>query len=228
MGNEHMRAAALLTVVASCAVLAAPAHASGGPSVPALCHFSAFVHETDPAGLNVRAAPSSKAPILGTLPPVWSDGSGWQVRIRVTVTAASNGWFRIRDAADDEALTGRPARPVYAGEGWVSGRKLVVKSQASAGRTHPSRDAATLVSFKDELLFDSDGAIDAGRPVDCRGGWVQVEYDEAQFPADLRPMLQISPSARNGLPKGRFRAWIDRICGIQETSCDGLSSIESP
>ncbi|OWQ44850.1 hypothetical protein CDL60_23575 [Roseateles noduli] len=229
IANERSRAAAaLLTVVAGSAVFANAARASGGPPEPASCRFSAFVEETDPAGLNVRAAPSSTSPVLGTLPPVWSDGTGWQVRIRVTVTAASNGWFRIRDAADDEALTGQPARPVYNGEGWVSGRKLVVKSQASAGRTRPSKDAAASVRFKDELLFDSDGAIEAGRPVDCRGAWVQIDYEEARFPVDLRPLLQVSPSARVGLPKGRFRAWLDEICGIQETSCDGPSSLDTP
>ncbi len=229
MASDHLRTAStLLAALAGCAAFASAAHASGGPLEPASCRFPAFVEETDPAGLNVRAAPSSTSPVLGTLPPVWADGSGWQVRIRVTVIAASNGWFRIRNAADDETLTGQPARPVYAGEGWVHGRKLVVKSQAMAGRTRPSEDAPASVKFKDESTFDSDGAIDAGRPVDCRGGWVLMDYAEARFPADLRPLLQVSPSARTGLPKGRFRAWLDRMCGIQETSCDGPSSLDAP
>jgi hypothetical protein len=40
----------------------------------------------------------------------------------------------------------------------------------------------------------------------------------------MRPYLQVSPVARAGQPKGRFRAWLDQICGIQETTCDGSSS----
>lgn len=201
--------------------------ASGGPPEPASCDFAAFVEETDPAGLNVRAEPSSAAPVLGKLPPVWTDGSGMRARVLVKVTASSNGWFRIREAFDDEALTGQPARPVYEGEGWVSGRKLIVKSQANAGRTRPDPKAPVAVRLKDGLVFDGSSTMTAGRLVDCRGRWVQVDYDESRFSAEMRPYLQVSPAARAGQPKGRFRAWLDQICGIQETTCDGSSSLDA-
>ena len=59
--------------------------ASGGPPEPASCDFAAFVEETDPAGLNVRAEPSSAAPVLGKLPPVWTDGSRMRARVLVKV-----------------------------------------------------------------------------------------------------------------------------------------------
>lgn len=186
------------------------------------CHFTAFVEETDPGGLNVRAAPAATAKVVGTLPPVWSDGTGLRVRVRVEVTASRDGWFQIHDAADEDTITGEAPRPTYGGVGWVSGRKLVVKSQANAGRTAPSADAPVAVSLKDDLAFDGGTAITAGRLVDCRGERVQVEYEETRFSSELRPFLQIAPAARAGLPKGRFRAWFDKICGIQETTCDGL------
>lgn len=219
MANDRIPrlAPALLLTLAA---FAGAAHASGGAPEPS-CKFTAFVEETDPAGLNVRAAPSASAQVLGKLPPVWSDGSGLRVRTRVEVTGARNGWFQIRDAADESTLTGEAPRPTYAGEGWVSGRKLVVKSQASAGHTKPAADAPAAVRWKDDVLFDSDSAVGAGRLVDCQGSWAQVEFDEARFSADLRPLLQVAPAARTGAPKGRFRAWVDKICGIQETACDG-------
>lgn len=203
------------------------AFAAGGPPEAVSCNFAAFVEETDPAGLNVRAAPSASAPVLGTLPPVWTDDSGMRARVFVKVSATAKGWFRIHGAFEDEALTGQPARPVYEGEGWVSGRKLVVKSQANAGRARPDPKAAVAIRLKDGLLFDGSSTIAAGRLVDCRGSWVQVEYEEARFAAEMRPYLQVSPVARAGLPKGRLRAWLDQICGIQETSCDGPSSLDT-
>lgn len=51
------------------AALCSAANASGGPPEPTSCNFAAFVEETDPAGLNVRAEPSASAKVLGTLPP---------------------------------------------------------------------------------------------------------------------------------------------------------------
>jgi hypothetical protein len=201
--------------------------ASGGPPEPVVCHFVAFVEESDPAGLNVRAGPSTKAAVVGTLPPVWKDDEGMQARVVVKVTGTANGWFRIREAFDDESLTGQPARPAYAGVGWVSGRKLVVKSEANAGHSRPDRGAPVTVQLKDDLVFDGNSTISAGRPVDCKGGWVLVDYDESRFSDDMRPFLQISTAARAGQPKGRFRTWLDKICGIQETSCDGASREDS-
>lgn len=215
--------ALMLSIVA----IGGAAAASGGPPEPTSCSFAAFVEETDPAGLNVRAAPSASAPVLGTLPPVWTDEYGMRARVLVKVTATSNGWFRIREAFEDEALTGKPARPLYGGEGWVNGRKLVVKSQANAGRTRPDPKAPVAVRLKDGLVFDGSSTIAAGRLVDCRGRWAQVDYDESRFAAEMRPYLQVSPAARAGQPKGRFRAWLDQICGIQETTCDGSSSLDT-
>lgn len=201
--------------------LSRSAWASEGAPERSSCEAVVFVEETDPAGLNVRAAPSASAQVLGKLPPVWSDGTGLRVRVRVNVTASRNGWFKIRDAADEDVMTGQPPRPVYQGEGWVSGRKLVVKSQTDVGRMLPAPNARVAVRLKDGLLFDGDGMMAAGRLVDCRGEWVQAEYEEARLPPDLRSLVQVTPSARAGVPKGRFRAWLDKVCGIQETACDG-------
>lgn len=225
--TPSFRLAPVLMLVIS-AWVGGPAFASGGPPDANRCNFAAFVEESDPAGLNVRAAPSSSAPVLGTLPPVWTDDSGMRARVFVKVTAAANGWFRIREAFEDEALTGQPARPLYEGEGWVSGRKLVVKSQANVGRTRPDAKAPVAIQLKDGLLFDGSSTIAAGRLADCRGSWVQVDYEESRFSDELRPYLQIAPAARAGQPKGRFRAWLNQICGIQETSCDGSSSLDTP
>ncbi|MCW7538998.1 SH3 domain-containing protein [Aquabacterium sp. A7-Y] len=205
----------------ACATLAGCAAAA--PASPRACSFGAFVEETDSAGLNVRAAPNASAAVLGTLPPTWADAfaGGFQVRVEVEVTAAADGWFRIRHARDNEELTGRSARPVYGGEGWVSGRKLVVKSQATGGRARPASGAPVVLRLGEGDSFDNDTMVAAGRLVGCDGVWALVEYADDRLPAEVRGALHVAPAARSGLPAGRFRAWVDQVCALQETSCDG-------
>lgn len=150
------------------------------------------------------------------------------MRVSVQVTDTSNGWFRIREAYDNDALTGQPARPLYAGEGWVSGRMLVVKSQAQVGRQRPDVKAPVSVRLKEDASFDGDSTVAAGRLVGCQGAWAQVEFDESRLSADMKPLVQVLPAARAGQRPGRFRAWLNQICGIQETTCDGLADEAAP
>jgi hypothetical protein len=166
--------------------------------------------------------------VLGSLPPVWRNDDGMDVRVSVRITGAANGWFRIRDASDNDVLTGRPSRRLYAGEGWVSGRMLVVKSQAQVGRQQPDVKAPVSVRLKEDAGFDGDSAVAAGRLVGCQGNWAQVEFDESRLSADLRPLVQVLPAARAGLRPGRFRVWLNQLCGLQETTCDGLADDAAP
>lgn len=209
-----------LALLAGCAAGAAGA----ADSAPARhCAFGAFADDDDPAGLNVRAEPGTAARVLGTLPPVVVDHANGDFRIRVPleVRGVRDGWFRIAGARDDDALTGKPPRPTYAGEGWVSGRKLAVKSQATLGHARPDAASPVRLRMADGQGFDSDTMVTAGRLVDCAGAWALVEVDETRLPSDVRAALTVAPEARAGLPAGHFRAWVDRVCGLQETRCDG-------
>jgi len=230
--DHRLRDAALLLATAGFATLASCA-GTGDQALPATttteppastCSFGAFVAETDPAGLNVRSAPNATAKVLGKLPPTFVEPSmNYGVRVEVDVVGARNGWFLIRNARDNEALTDRPARPMFSGEGWVSGSKLTVKSQADVGRARPSPKAPAVLRIGDNETFDNDVVIEAGRLADCNGKWAQVEFADQRFAVKDRSSLKIDAAARAGLPPGRFRAWVDRLCGIQETSCDGLA-----
>lgn len=184
------------------------------------CRFGAFVAETDPAGLNVRAAPSTAAKVLGKLPPTFIEpGTNYGVRIEVEIAGVRDGWFLVRNAKDNPELTGRPPRPVYKGEGWVSGSKLTVKSQANAGRARPAPGSAVHLRIGDNETFDGDIVIEAARLSDCQGEWAQVEFTDQRFPTEDRATLKVDRAARTGLPPGRFRVWVNRLCAIQETSC---------
>lgn len=226
-----MRAALLLAF--ACGFGCAAVHASGSsPAAASRCEFGALVTETDRAGLNVRQGPSVTAKVLGTLPPVYRNPSlnGYRVKVEVDVVAAQAGWMQIDNAKDNEALTEKPARPMYPGKGWVSGRKLSVKSQAGRGHALPDSRSPVVLSLAEHEAFDADLWVDAGQLLGCSGRWALVEFDSARLPKDVLASLKISNAARAGLPKGRFRAWLNQICGIQETSCSGLvgEEVEQP
>jgi hypothetical protein len=227
-----MRRPDLIAAILAAALLLTTSHARAqseavapAPAKEAVCSFGAFVTETDPEGLNVRAGPGVSHKILGRLPPVKpaSDEVPVKAMVEVEVTAGVNGWFRISNARDNDALTeGRP-RPMFKGSGWVSGRKLTVKSQANAGRQRPDARSPVVVGGPDWVSFDSDAFLDNARLIGCSGKWVLVEYGPMP-PADGDgpQVLEIKPAAKAGVEGGRFRAWVNRICAMQETSCDGV------
>jgi hypothetical protein len=192
------------------------------PAGQVACSFGAFVGETDREGLNVRAGPGTGNKVVGRLPPVKLSGDDPPVRamVEVEVSAGANGWFRIAKARDNEMLTDAAPRPMFKGSGWVSGRKLTVKSQANAGRQRPDAKAPAVLTGQDGAGFDGDAFVQNGRLLGCSGKWVLVEYG---LPADSEVLsgLEIKPAAKAGAEPGRFRAWLDRICATQETSCDG-------
>lgn len=218
------RMAAVTSAVLLAVSAAAPARAQTVAAPPAgetACAFGAFVSETDPAGLNVRAGPGTEHKVLGTLPPMRrsSEIESLQVRVEVEVVAGRDGWFKIRGARDNDALFDGPQRPMFKGEGWVSGRKLTVKSQAGVGRARPEAKAPAVLVGHDGIVFDSDAFVASGQLAGCSGRWALVEYGPLDFEGDTE--LEIKPAAKAGLAGGRFRAWVDRLCGLQETSCDG-------
>ena len=159
------------------------------------CSFTAFVTETDPAGLNVRAGPSSRHTVIGTLPPVYlsQDEPPVSAMVEVQVDASQSGWFRIRDARDNVLIVDTP-RSMYRGRGWVSGRSLTIKSQAKAARDVANRRGGPIKIAGTD--FDAGNFVSTSHIADCVGGWVLTMNE-----------------------KYKFRGWLNRICGIQETSC---------
>ncbi|MFK3649570.1 SH3 domain-containing protein [Lysobacter enzymogenes] len=201
---------------------AQPAAVAAPPAGETACSFGAFVNETDPAGLNVRAGPGTAHKVLGTLPPIRRSGDEPPISamVEVEVIAGADGWFKIRGAQDNDALVEGAQRPMFKGTGWVSGRKLAVKSQAQVGRQRPDAKAPAVVSGRDGMGFDSDAFVGSARLAGCSGRWALVEYGPVE--RDVGAAVEIKPAAKAGLAGGRFRAWVDRLCAIQETSCDGV------
>lgn len=221
----------LLSACARAAVSIAPSArppsvATSAPAAWPVCRFGAFAQESDPAGLNVREAPSLASRVLGRLPPLIKsqDLPDYKVRVEVNVVQGTDGWVRVRDARDNTALTGRPARPMFTGVGWVAARKLTVKSQSQQGRVSPDPASSVSVELREGGSFDGDAWMAATQLISCQGDWALVEVNEQAMTADQRSGYAVTAVARKGLPAGRFRVWLNRICGNQETSCDGLGS----
>lgn len=205
MLRRRLSSLAMLTALAQCGCAApaspAPDEAHRGQAVGAsACAFGAFVQEEDPAGLNVRNAPGTHGAVLGRLPPTLHGVGefGLDIRIEVDVLGASD-----------------------------SGRKLTVKSQASAGYAAPDATGEPIGRFVDGGSFDGDDLVAAGHLVSCKGPWAQVEFADRALTAESRRRLLLKPAARTGLPTGVFRLWLDQICGVQETTCDGLAGAEA-
>jgi hypothetical protein len=222
-------AAALMGCISDDAAAAARVASAPTPEATGAadrCAFGAFVQEDDPAGLNVRAAPSPAGRILGTLPPSVStaDSPDFKVRIELDVVGQKDGWFHIEHARDNEQLTGKAARKVVAGDGWVSGHKLTVKSQATQGHAAPDAHSPTVLSLGDADGFDGDALVGASHLVGCHGIWALIELDTARLPADVRAQLKVAAGGPAGSTTAHPRAWVDRVCGVQETTCEGLGA----
>jgi hypothetical protein len=189
------------------------------------CSFGAFVQESDPAGLNVRKTASLSGKIVGTLPSVIESNEleGYQVKIELDILGSNNGWFQITNAHDNTSLSGKPPRPVFSGTGWVSGRKLTVKSQAKKAFAQPDIKSPVVFSLRDGSSFDNDEIVQAVQLISCQGQWVQVEVISEKMSSDMNKLLIVDPAAQAGLPMGRFRVWLNQICANQETSCDGIA-----
>jgi uncharacterized protein YgiM (DUF1202 family) len=185
------------------------------------CDFTAYVNETDHAGLNVRAAPSAAAKVLGKLPKNHVQKDGPIARVEVNVLASKNGWFLINDAQDNEALL-EPNKPrkMYKSKGWVSGKKLAVKTQANRARFEPSVKAQT--AFLVGNVLDGDSLSRPAQLVACRGKWAQVEYTLSKEDEALISEIKAHASAKVSSKPTRLRGWVNQLCDVQETTCSGL------
>lgn len=194
----------LKTNLISAIILSVLIHSTGfakkvayDPTKENKCDFGAYVTETDPKGLNVRAAADKNAKVLGTIPPAVLEVDGtYLVKPEVQVLGSKNGWIKIKGAHDNSSLIEElgkiKPRKMFKGEGWVSGKLLTVKSMASSAHDGPSKGNKVL--FQDED-FDR---IDSFKLLGCQGQWAYVEDKDK---------------------KSGNTYWLDGLCATQETTC---------
>jgi hypothetical protein len=172
------------------------------------CDLGAWSIDRDPKGLNVRAAPSTRARILGTLPPPFhfrarnrsenTPEGGWLTEFRII--GSKDGWFLIEGAKppgrdyEDETIYPRNAPKPYAGRGWVHGSKVgasFANGQTRSGGLFqaPHVDARWTPADAD------GGGFGPKRILACSGVWALVE-------------------SRDGVT-----GWWRHLCSNQVTTC---------
>jgi hypothetical protein len=176
------------------------------------CDLGAWSEDKDPAGLNVRAEPSVKARVLGTLPPPYrlklggaenTPDGGWLTEFRII--GFQDGWFLIENATppgkayEDEKRYPRSAPKPYAGRGWVAASKTGA-NYANGGTRMGGLFQAPCVDAKWTLARRKLGGpldTDDGpkRILACSGYWALVESHDG------------------------VRGWWRSLCSNQVTNC---------
>jgi hypothetical protein len=176
------------------------------------CAIGAWSEDRDPKGLNVRAEPSVKARVLGTLPPPYrlkTGGSentpdgGWLTEFRII--GFKDGWFLIEGAAppgkeyEDEKKYPRNAPKPYAGRGWVAASKVGANYANGATRMGGLFQAPHADAKWTPAQRQLGGALDTdGGPKHifaCSGRWGLVESHDG------------------------VRGWWRSLCSNQVTNC---------
>jgi hypothetical protein len=181
------------------------------------CAFDALANDPDPAGANIRQAPSASAPVLGALPQVESaEAEMGKIPPVFHVIGTKDGWFLIEGAHYDKGYNPPKNAPkIYAGRGWVAGNLITTGLKSATLKQAPRDDAPDVVALSGDFgggSFDPTG-IPVRRFLGCSGEWFEVEVPLSTSNYKLEPKL---PS--DG-PKGTVRGWTRGYCTALLTTC---------
>lgn len=150
--------------------------------------------DKDPAGLNVRAAPSANAAILGRLPTARYEAEFERdMRSGFAIVEVRDGWVRIREAYDPAG------KALDLPEGWISARHVGFDLQTDKAFAEP--DPTSAVVAKTRFTNGVERRFAWRDLAGCRGAWVRMTFTGA-----------------DGVEKS---GWARGVCNSQETSCDG-------
>jgi hypothetical protein len=194
------QAAPLVLSLAAALTVGLAAHAAPvDTKVTTPCAFSAWSNETDPAGLDVHAAPRADAAIVAKLP---ASRKGTDYAVEFRVIGSRDGWLLIEKAKFVDYDGGGAETQVFAGPGWVSGTKVGFEINDARVFAAPDADAAVkaqlLVAVEPNGSYGPDSAV-VDRVFSCSGSFADVQVH---------------------MPKGApVRGWVARLCANQVTTC---------
>jgi hypothetical protein len=181
--------------------VAAPVDTAGAVA----CQLAGWSNDSDPAGLNIRAAPRVDAEIISRVPQprkAGADGRPVEEAAEFKIIGSRNGWFLITGVkfVGYYSADGKD-RAVFAGPGWVFADKVRFLINRPEVRGQPSGNAPILAKLR---LETGDGVAgpDAAK-IDhvfgCSGTFAEAAvHMEGQGPT---------------------RGWVTGICSNQVTTC---------
>lgn len=190
-----------MTIVGLTACLCAGAARSETPvdtSGATACAIAGWSSDSDPAGLNVRAAPRLDAAVIARVPPPeQQDGDSYAAEFRIM--GSRDGWLLVRDVRVVDYGSGKGDRLVFAGPGWVFGDKVRFTINRPELRRAPKADGA--ISAKLQSRDGSSGPDSAiiDHVHSCSGTYAEVTAHLTGEP-----------------PR---RGWVTGICSNQVTTC---------
>jgi hypothetical protein len=182
-----------------------------------------FLRDKDPVGRIVRNAPSIKAVELGVIgPPIKNPNSGSDLYASFQIIGSKDGWLLIEGGADQTALTELPARTMYNGRGWISGRDVFVNLQTSRGFAGPTHGSERIIQTPKYMAIDHHAAMLGVSG--CQGDWVLVDWKPFNPSRNTNDpeVLTIKRQAELSSKPLTLWAWSTGVCDLQETSCEGL------
>jgi SH3-like domain-containing protein len=207
MRRKRIRGA---TAVAALAVLLPAAAAAQGEH---RCETYAHIIDRDPAGVNIRNAPSAQGRVVGVVKFAGADDE-----IGVEIAAESNGWFRI--TGYEHFGVERKAKLA----GWVHGSRLGSGLKLMDGPKakerlleEPSERSKTL------LLLAWDPGGEQGKPAlwaELPGGRREkIDYEAVKGAAT--PVLLACANGYLKVRVHKYQGWVpaDRLCGSPVTTC---------
>lgn len=177
------------------------------------CDLNAYTIDEDPKGINIRAGASNQAKVVGVIRAKKDDDVG------VSITAESNGWFRIKEY--ELYGTGKQVKL----SGWIHGSRLgsglMIMQAAKASerlREEPSDRSKTL------LLLTWDPGEDAKLQrltAELPGGKSEI-IDFAKIKNAATAVLLACQNDWVKIRVHKYEGWVPkgRLCGSPVTTCN--------
>jgi hypothetical protein len=186
-------------VAASLAALCAPVAAQPVQTAGATaCAIAGWSNDPDPAGLNVRAAPSANAKIIGRIPAA-RDQAGDTYSAEFDIVGSQGGWLLIRNAHFADYGGGKGDQVVFAGPGWVFADKVRFLINSIDLHSAASAQSSVVVRLTNADHSSGPDGANIDHVYGCSGPF-----------ADIAVHMSGKPQARG---------WATGICSNQVTTC---------
>jgi hypothetical protein len=168
------------------------------------CALSGWSNDSDPAGLNIRAAPRADAEVIGRVPQprkAGADEMPVEEAAEFKIIGSRNGWFLITGVKFVGYYNDGKDRAVFAGPGWVFADKVRFSINRQDVRGAPAGNAPVLAKLRLETLDYTAGpdAATIDHVFGCSGAFAEVTvHMEGQRPT---------------------RGWVTGIGSNQVTTC---------